>query len=81
MAKAKSHNNTNPTATAFLNAVARVHLSHLFQDPFLRAVFKAAEDDGLAPDLAEIDYPKILDGGAAEVIGDTGRRVRTLVEA
>jgi hypothetical protein len=47
MAKADTKNSTKPTA--FLNAVARVHLSHLFQDPFLRAAFKAAEDDGLAP--------------------------------
>jgi CspA family cold shock protein len=47
MARAVSKHTTKPTA--FLNAVARVHLSHLFQDPFLRAAFKAAEDDGLAP--------------------------------
>jgi hypothetical protein len=45
------------------------------------AAFKAAEDDGLAPDLAEIDQPKALDGGAAEVIGDTGRRVLAMGEA
>jgi hypothetical protein len=62
------------TPTAFLNAVARVHLSHLFQDPFLRATFKAAEDDGLAPDLVQVDHPKTLNGGAAE-------RVLALVEA
>jgi hypothetical protein len=49
-----------------LSAVARIHLSHLFQDPFLRAAFKAAEDDGLAPSLVEIDNPIMLDGGAAE---------------
>jgi hypothetical protein len=79
MAQANSNRTTKPTV--FLNAVARVHLSHLFQDPFLRAAFNAAEDDGLAPDLAEIDYPNTLDGGAAEVAPDTGRRVRALVEA
>jgi hypothetical protein len=62
-----------------LNAVARVHLSHLFQDPFLQAAFKAAEDDGLAPEAVEIDHPPSLSGGAAEVIPATGRRV--LVEA
>jgi hypothetical protein len=41
--------NPDPTTkpTAFLNTVARIHLSHLFQDPFLRAAFKAAEDHGL----------------------------------
>ncbi len=62
MAQANKNLTTNPPA--FLTAVARIHLSHLFQDPFLQAVFKAAEDDGLAPDLAEIDNPKRLDGGA-----------------
>jgi hypothetical protein len=35
--------------TAFLNTVARIHLSHLFNDPFVAAAFKAAEDDGRAP--------------------------------
>jgi hypothetical protein len=66
MVKASSHPNTKPSA--FLNAVARVHLSHLFQDPFVAAAFKAAEDDGLATDMAEVDlHPKALDGGAAEV--------------
>jgi len=54
------------TPTVFLNAVARIHLSHLFQDPFLRAALSAAEDDGLAPSLVEIDNPIMLDGGAAE---------------
>jgi hypothetical protein len=64
MARATSKHTTNPPA--FLNIVARIHLSHLFQDPFLRSAFKAAEDDGLAPNLVEIDHPRILDGGAAE---------------
>jgi hypothetical protein len=45
MAQANRKNTTKPTA--FLNAVARIHLSHLFQDPFVAAAFKAAEDDGL----------------------------------
>jgi hypothetical protein len=58
----------NTTPTAFLNAVARIHLSHLFQDQFVAAAFKAAEDDGLAPDLVEIDHPRTLDGGAAEPV-------------
>jgi hypothetical protein len=39
-------------------------LSTLFVDPFLRAAFKAAEDDGLAPALVETDHPRTLDGGA-----------------
>ena len=55
MGNAKHQSITKPTA--FLNAVARVHLSHLFQDPFLKAAFKAAEDDGLAPDAAKRYLP------------------------
>jgi hypothetical protein len=74
---AASDSTTKPTG--FLTAVARIHLSHLFRDPFIAAAFKAAEDDGL-PDLVETDHPKHLDGGAAEVIGDTGRRVLAELE-
>jgi hypothetical protein len=66
MPKAKAQNTTKPTR--FLNAVARIHLSHLFQDPFVAAAFKAAEDDGLAPALVEVDRPHTLDGGAAESV-------------
>jgi len=69
MAQAGTKNITKPTA--FLNAVARIHLSHLFQDPFLRAAFKGAEDDGLAPALVEIDNPLTLDGGVAERVLET----------
>jgi hypothetical protein len=36
-----------------------------FRDPYLRAAFKAAEDDGLAPAFVEIDQLRTLDGGAA----------------
>jgi hypothetical protein len=72
MAKADIENSTKPTA--FLNVVARIHLSHLFQDPFLRAAFRAAEDDGLAPAIVEIDNPKTLDGGAVERVTVTDRR-------
>jgi hypothetical protein len=32
----------NTTPTAFLSAIARIHLSHLFQNPFLRVALKAA---------------------------------------
>jgi hypothetical protein len=64
MSQANSHNTTKPTA--FLNAVARIHLSHLFQDPYVAAAFKGAEDDGLAPALVVTDHPLTLDGGAAE---------------
>jgi hypothetical protein len=65
----------------FLVAVNRIRLSQMIRDPFVAAAFKAAEDDGLAPDLIQFDHPKTLDGGAAEVAPDTGRRVRALVEA
>lgn len=78
MPKADSYDTTNPSR--FLTAVARVHLSHLFRDPYVAAAFRAAEDDGLDPDMAETDHPKTLDGGAAELIGDTGRRVFADVE-
>jgi hypothetical protein len=66
MAQADARNTTNPPA--FLSAVARIHLSHLFQDPFLRSALKAAEDNGLAPALVAIDNPLTLDGSAAERI-------------
>jgi hypothetical protein len=47
-------------------AVNRLRISQLLRDPFVAAAFKAAEDDGLAPDLVDIDHPRTLDGGAAE---------------
>jgi hypothetical protein len=53
-------------------------LFSLFVDPYLRAAFQAAEDDGLAPALVETDHPRTLDGGAAEIMQDTGRHVRAL---
>jgi hypothetical protein len=57
-------------------------LSSMFRDPFLRAAFQAAEDDGLAPALIEIDHPRTLDGGAAERMTEAaGHRVLALVEA
>jgi hypothetical protein len=57
-------------------------LSSMFRDPFLRAAFEAAEDDGLAPALVETDHPRTLDGGAAERMTETtGHRVLALVEA
>jgi hypothetical protein len=68
--------------TAFLNAVARIHLSHLMRDPFVRDAFERAEHDGGDDEGAFVadDHPKTLDGGAAEVIGDTGRHIRAMVE-
>ncbi len=57
-------------------------LSPLFRDPFLRAAFQAAEDDGLAGELVETDHPRALDGGAAERMTETaGRRLLALVDA
>jgi hypothetical protein len=68
--------------TEFLNAVARIHLSHLMRDPFVREAFERAErwegDD--FGELVEIDHPPSLDGGAAEIIGATGRRILAMVE-
>jgi hypothetical protein len=56
-------------------------LSAMFRDPYLRAAFKAGEDDGLAPAFVETDHPRTLDGGAAERMTETaGHRVLTLVE-
>jgi hypothetical protein len=57
-------------------------LSAMFRDPFLKAAFQAAEDDGLAPAFAETDHPRTLDGGAAERMTETtGHRCLALVEA
>jgi hypothetical protein len=69
MSQAKRHSITKP-------------LSTMFRDPFVRAAFQAAEDDGLAPALVETDHPRTLDGGAAERMTETtGHRVLALVEA
>jgi hypothetical protein len=83
MAKATRVHSTPPTNTSkILNAVARIHLSHLMRDPFVRDAFERAEHDGGDDEGAFVadDHPKTLDGGAAEVIGDTGRHIRALVE-
>jgi hypothetical protein len=55
------------TASEFLTTVNRLQISLMIRDPFVAAAFKAAEDDGLAPSLVEVDRrPRMLDGGAAE---------------
>jgi hypothetical protein len=54
------------TASEFLIAVNRLQISLMIRDPFVAAAFKAAEDDGLAPALVDLDQPRTLDGGAAE---------------
>jgi hypothetical protein len=54
------------------NSNRTTKLSTLFVDPFLRAAFAAAEDDGLAPAFVETDYPLTLDGDVAErVLAET----------
>jgi hypothetical protein len=74
------HGTPRRTASEFLITVNRLQISLLIRDPFVAAAFRAAEDDGLVPDLVESDHPKTLDGGAAEVIGDTGRQILAMVE-
>ncbi len=67
MAKAdRVHSTPRTRASEFLTTVNRLQLSLMIRDPFVAAAFKAAEDDGLAPTLVEIDNPMTLDGGAAE---------------
>jgi len=58
-------------ASKFLIEVNRLQISLMIHDPFVAAASKAAEDDGLAPDLVEVDRPRILDGGAAERVLET----------
>jgi hypothetical protein len=53
-------------ASEFLITVNRLQISLMIRDPFVAAAFRAAEQDGLAPDLVEVDRPRYLDGGAAE---------------
>ena len=85
MAKTASITNSSlPHQAAFLSVVARVHLSHLMQDPFVREAFERAEQD---PDddfgeLVETDHPPTLDGGAAERMTETaGHRILAIMEA
>jgi hypothetical protein len=69
MPKAKSVHSTPPTiASEFLIAVNRLQISLMIRDPFVASAFRAAEDDGLAPNLVEVDHPRTLDGGAAEPV-------------
>jgi hypothetical protein len=86
MAQADSNDTTNPSPprpAAFLTAVARIHLSHLFQDPFVRDAFARTEQDPGDDfgELVETDHPRTLDGGAAERMTETtGHRVLAMVE-
>jgi hypothetical protein len=63
---ARVHSTPRTVASEFLTTVNRLQISLMIRDPFVAAAFKAAEGDGLAPDLVEVDRPKHLDGGAAE---------------
>jgi hypothetical protein len=77
---ARVHVTPRRTASEFLITVNRLQISLMTRDPFVAEAFRRAEDDGLAPDLVESDHPKHLDGGAAEVIGATGRQILAMVE-
>ena len=67
---------TNPSSP-------RPTVSRLMQDPFVRDAFERAErgEDDDFGELVETDHPPSFDGGAAEVIADTARHIRALVEA
>jgi hypothetical protein len=54
------------TASEFLTTVNRLQISLMIRDPYVARAFRAAEDDGLAPSMAPIDRPRMLNGGAAE---------------
>jgi hypothetical protein len=62
------HSTPRTPASEFLTTVNRLQISLMVRDPFVAAAFKAAEDDGLAPDVVEVDHPRNLDGGAAEPV-------------
>lgn len=77
---ARVHSTPRTRTSEFLLTVNRIRLSQLTRDPFVATAFRAAEDDGLAPEFVDVDNPPTLDGGAAEVIPDTGRRLFVEVE-
>ena len=52
----------------------------MIRDPFVAAAFRRAEDDGLAPALVGVDHPKVLNGGAAEILPAADRRIVNVVE-
>ena len=74
------HGTPRARTPEFLIAVNRIRLSQMIRDPFVSAAFRAAEDDGPVPDLVENDHPKTLDGGAAEIVPESGRRLLALLE-
>jgi hypothetical protein len=69
MAKAnRVHSTPRKRTSEFLIAVNRIRLSQMIRDPVVAAAFRAAEDDGLTPDLVITDRPRTLNGGAAELV-------------
>ena len=74
------HGTPRACAPEFLIAVNRIRLSQMIRDPFVSTAFRAAEDDGLVPDLVDTDHPKTLDGGAAEIVPEDGRRLLAILE-
>jgi hypothetical protein len=48
--------------------VNRLQISLMIRDPYVARAFRAAEEDGLAPSLVNIDRPRMLNGGAAEPV-------------
>jgi hypothetical protein len=55
-------------ASEFLTTVNRLQISLMIRDPYVARAFRAAEDDGLAPSMAAIDSPRMLNGGAAGLV-------------
>jgi hypothetical protein len=69
MAQAKRVPSTpRKPASEFLIQVNRLQISLMIRDPYVARAFRAAEDDGLAPSMAEVDRPRALNGGAAEPV-------------
>jgi hypothetical protein len=69
MPKAASVHSTPPKpASELLIAVNRLQISLMIRDPYVARAFRAAEEDGLAPSLVNIDRPRMLNGGAAEPV-------------
>jgi hypothetical protein len=81
MAEADRVLSTPPVrASEFLIQVNRLQISLMIRDPFVAAAFRRAEDDGLAPALVGVDHPKVLNGGAAEILPAADRRIVNVVE-
>jgi hypothetical protein len=62
------HSTPPKPASELLIAVNRLQISLMIRDPYVARAFRAAEEDGLAPSLVNIDRPRMLNGGAAEPV-------------